>query len=489
MRTTTKSQQRKQRKEAHKEQSAVVAEATKHAEPEEQAPIIGRKKKQKKEKPVNASTAAAKKAAERAAPPPEPPKKEEPPAPKPFVERTVVEDLPPLKGKAAKNAAKNARAAEEKGKSKEGATAAPPTPPTLNAVPVAEESQDIAENPKSLPDVVFQDLVNAGKALPGDHLSLLKTFPEQNTRPDRSMVAAQGNNPPLSTTTKGIVNDADHAVLLAGQPVRKVVEGQRVLITPNGDCLRNLTKEEEDKYLDLQKAVAEASDRPDSFVAPRHQARPGGFSLIKGRAVPNGPPSYFPPSPNAQKMFCDDPVNKIQREEAISYINQYVLPRLNLGNTNLFPGSWKSAPGAKDVLSARETAAASLNSLAPYIYGHDAAAGAGIYSAESGGSGKDIPEDETPFGGLDSPQHVNDTAVSASASAASAAAAAAAAAQAHAQHSVHPRLPGTPLNSMTLMSVEDAEAALSLARKETEKLEKNLNQAIKRNRRLLLGGR
>ncbi|KDN70718.1 hypothetical protein CSUB01_08315 [Colletotrichum sublineola] len=486
VRTTTKSQQRKQRKEAHKEQSATIAVAPKVAEAEEQAPIIGRKKKQKKEKPVTTPPVVPKKAIERAATPPPPPKEPSPP-PKPALETTVV-DLPPPKGKAAKNAAKMAKAAEEKGKSKEVPATPTPSPPAPTAVVAPEESQDIGENPKTIPEVVFQDLVGAGEAPPPDALTLLKPLAEQNTRIDRAhAAAAHGNNPPPSTATKNMISEADHAILVTGQPVRKVIDGHRVLITPNGDCVRNLTEEEEDRYLELQKRVAAASEQPDSFVAPRHQARPGGFSLIKGRAVPNGPPSYFPPPPNAQKMFSDDPVNKIQREEAISYINQFVLPRLNLGNTNLFPGSWKSAPGAKDALSARETAAASLNSLAPYIYGHDAAAGAGIYSAESGGSGKDIPEDETPFGGLDSPHHQGSEAAVASASAS---AAAAAAAQAHAHgSSAHPKLPGTPLNAMSLMSVEDAETALGLARKETEKLEKGLNQAIKRNRRLLLGGR
>lgn len=492
VRNTTKSQQRKQRKEAHKEQSASIAVAPKVAEPEEQAPIVGRKKKQKKEKPVTTPPAVPKKSVERAVTPPPPPKEPTPP-PKPILERTVV-DLPPPKGKAAKNAAKMTKAAEEKGKSKEVPEAPVLTPPAPTAIAAPEEPHDIADNPKTIPEVVFQDLLGTGQAPPVDALTLLKPLAEQNTRLDRAhAAAAHGNNPPPSTTTKNMVSEADHAILVTGQPVRKVMDGHRVLITPNGDCVRNLTEEEEDKYLELQKCVALASDQPDTFVAPRHQARPGGFSLIKGRAVPNGPPSYFPPSPNAQKMFSDDPVNKIQREEAISYINQFVLPRLNLGNTNLFPGSWKSAPGAKDALSARETAAASLNSLAPYIYGHDAAAGAGIYSAESGGSGKDIPEDETPFGGLDSPQHQGTEVVVASAStpaSASASAAAAAAAQVHAHNSsVHPKLPGTPLNAMSLMSVEDAEAALALARKESEKLEKGLNQAIKRNRRLLLGGR
>ncbi|KAF4776874.1 hypothetical protein HER10_EVM0009558 [Colletotrichum scovillei] len=489
VRNTTKSQQRKQRKEAHKEQSASITVAPKVVETEEQAPILGRKKKQKKEKPVTSAPTPVKKPVERVATPPPPPKEPTPP-PKPIVERTVV-DLPPPKGKAAKQAAKMAKAAEEKGKSKEGTPSTPtPPPPAPTAVAVPEESQDIADNPNTFPEVVYHALHEAGEVPTAELLALLKPFLDAHSRFDRPSAATLSNNPPPTATTKNMVSEADHAILLTGQPVRKIMEGQRVLITPNGDCLRNLTEEEEGRYLALQKSVAVGSDQPDSFVAPRHQARPGGFSLIKGRAVPNGPPSYFPPSPNAQKMFSDDPVNKIQREEAISYINQFVLPRLNLGNTNLFPGSWKSAPGAKDALSARETAAASLNSLAPYIYGHDAAAGAGIYSAESGGSGKDIPEDETPFGGLDSPQHQQGS--EGFVTDASPSTMAAAAAQVDAQQrtgAAHPKLPGTPLNAMSLMSVEDAESALGIARKETEKLEKGLNQAMKRNRRLLLGSR
>ena len=40
--------------------------------------------------------------------------------------------------------------------------------------------------------------------------------------------------------------------------------------------------------------------------------------------------------------------------------------------------------------------------------------------------------------------------------------------------------------NVPLLSVEDAEKALQLARRETEKLEKSLGQVIKKNRRLLL---
>lgn len=485
VRSTTKSQQRKARKDATKEQSAALSE-TRPVEPEEHAPILGRQKKKKKEK---------------AAPAPKPekaPKKVEakvevtPPAP-------AVETKASSSSSPAKKSAKEAKNPEP---AKSQAKTTQPTAPkavqeassssTIRAIslPQPAEGQEPAENPKTMPDIVFQDLVRSGMTAGPDYLSLLKVFGEPAPGTHRTfsvftMPPASNPNPPPST--KNIVSEQDHATLLSGMPVHKTVDEHRVMITPNGDCLRNLSEEEEQKYLFYQKRVARAADQPDSFVAPRHQPRAGGFSLVKGRAVPNGPPSFFPPNPAAsQRLFSDDPVNKLQREEAISYINQFVLPRLNLGTANLgFPGGFKSAPGAANGGAAgkdgagtpthRDVAAASLNSLAPWIYGHDAAAGAGIYSAESGGAGmKDIPEDETPFGGLEAPPgHGHDGTGG----------------QHQAPHAhQHPASKMPPLNGISLMSVEDAETALQLARKETEKLEKGLNQVIKRNRRLLLPG-
>ena len=181
------------------------------------------------------------------------------------------------------------------------------------------------------------------------------------------------------------------------------------------------------------------------FVAPRHQPGSGAFSLIKGRAVPNGRPNIFPATSQPQSQ---DPIGKMQREDALSYINQYVLPRLNLGASNMgFP---------KGASPTRDSAAASLNSLAPYFYGPDAAAGVGIYSAPEGARAM---QDFT--GGAGFVPHGEDG----------------------------PKIPGgsSSFGGMPLMSVEDAEMALAAARKETEKLEKGLNAVIKRNRRLLLG--
>jgi CCR4-NOT transcription complex subunit 4 len=100
----------------------------------------------------------------------------------------------------------------------------------------------------------------------------------------------------------------------------------------------------------------------------------------------------------------------------------------------------------------KDAAAASLNSLAPYFYGPDAAAGVGIYSPPDGARAMQ----DFSSAGMSSEERGKNF--------------------------------GMGVGGMPLMSVEDAEGALAAARRETEKLEKGLNQVIKRNRRLILGG-
>jgi CCR4-NOT transcription complex subunit 4 len=46
---------------------------------------------------------------------------------------------------------------------------------------------------------------------------------------------------------------------------------------------------------------------------------------------------------------------------------------------------------------------------------------------------------------------------------------------------------GQPHGNVSMLSLSESETALQLAKKETEKLEKSLNQLLKKNRRLLLG--
>ncbi|KAH8903068.1 hypothetical protein BR93DRAFT_885836, partial [Coniochaeta sp. PMI_546] len=489
LRNATKSQQRKARKEAVKKDAEAIV--TPKPEPEvEIAPIVGRKKKQKKEKTNNTTSSNGTPSESR----PETPVVKEPPSAQVKEAKeaketkdvkddssayrstahetmSLTEDKPPVR-------------VDAKGKGKDAGDSG-------NAGDANSGSRLPAELPT--PSSTFQKLIEEG-AFPGgiEKLSIVKPITGINDKhrhdqPSTSLLAKDLlEKDLLEPQTKSIVNEEDQASLLEGKAVRKLVDGLRVMLTPYGDCVRNLTPEEEDRFLELQERVAEAAASPAAFVSSRHEPA-GGFSLIKGRAVPNGPPGYFPQAPGA---YPQDPVNKIQREEAIYYINQYVLPRINLGTTG-FPGSWKSAfPDGKVNLNAAamtdkiaanlHSAASEFNStMAPYM---DTAAPELSYPAPSSADlasqhhhsqniasvlvnhlgGGTWPGDQGPS--------------SASSSAVS-------------KFASGPTNTGGPFGSVPLMSLEDAEQALAAARKETEKLEKTLNQTIKKNRRLLaLGG-
>ncbi|KND88658.1 hypothetical protein TOPH_06759 [Tolypocladium ophioglossoides CBS 100239] len=439
VRSTTKSQQRKQRKDATKQETKTIVEAPK-SEAEEHAPVLGRKKKQKKEKPATATGAQTH--ADALAQ--EPVKDEEP--------ASAGAQKEDGKGKDSEDADLKAKGLSikksAKGKEKEEKLAAVPSqspPPPSEPTPAPQPAEP--EKPQPGPVSVFAEIRNSLWTTAVDTLLMFRPVASGSSRQDHGNTNAQSNKTGYCKDCAckcGEIHDDDLAALRAGKPVRKQfhVDGSRMLITPNGDCIRGLTPEEEDAFLDLQAAIAATAENPGAFVAPRHQPGSGAFSLIKGRAVPNGRPNIFPATSQPQPQ---DPFGKLQREDALSYINQYVLPRLNLGASNMgFP---------KGASPARDSAAASLNSLAPYFYGPDAAAGVGIYSAPDGA------------------RAMQDFASSGVA-----------------QGDEAGKMPGpSGVGGIPLMSVEDAEMALATARKETEKLEKGLNSVIKRNRRLLLG--
>ena len=473
VRNTTKSQQRKQRKDALKQDAKAIVETPKE-EPEIHAPVLGRKKKQKKEKAPKAptqpkaSTSAQEVASEQPTAPPEdkqPPKADEP------VLAVKPEKAQPESTASPKKSSKGKGKAVEREKPREA--------PAVVAEPVDhapkeaidddahddddDDHSDETEKPQVGPLSVFHDIKNSLWTSALDSLYMLKPISSSASRGgdhSHNKQQAVAASPALAEANHckdyickcGEIQEADLAALRAGKPVRKQfhIDGSRMLITPNGDCIRGLSPEEEDAFLELQGAIATTSENPGAFVAPRHQPVNGAFSLIKGRAVPNGRPGIFPATAQPQPQ---DPIGKLQREDALSYINQYVLPRLNLGATNV---GWP-----KGATLRQDAAAASLNSLAPYFYGPDAAAGVGIYSAPDG---KDFYNPPLPL----------------SSATTSAAAAADDASKFGAAAS-------NSMNGMPLMTVEDAESALATARKETEKLEKGLNQVIKRNRRLLVG--
>lgn len=449
VRNTTKSQQRKQRKEALKKETAAIAVQPKPEPEVEIAPILGRKKKQKKEK-TSSSTATP--IESRPATPvtqqPPPPVKEETSTYRQAVNESMsLEESAPPKNKAGK------AATDTKSNVKEVSKAG--TSPSVEE-PKTSSSDKLTPTPLS----ILQTLIKDGQLPDPEKMGLLKPIAGSSHRHDQ-----YNPIPPKDGVTeiKCFVTSEEEASLNAGKPVRKLVDGARVMLSPYGNCVRNLTPEEEERYMELQELIAAAATDPATFVHSRHEAGQG-FSVIKGRAVPNGPPSYFPQS----KALPTDPVTKMTRDAALNYINQSVLPRLNLGTANLAYPNGGNAKGAASLTTS------ALNSIAPIImsFAANGVAGATAVAAEIAGH---VPGSAK----LAIPDDFDFSAMSGANSLATGDPGKVLPAQGAGGN-------GGPLANIPAMSLEDIEQALALARKETEKLEKSLNQVIKKNRRLLL---
>lgn len=389
-------------------------------EPEpEIGPIMGRKKKQKKEK---LSTSTSTPAASR------------PPSPSPaqVSQEQVVSDQGQT-GAPSQTAEKEA----PKGKGK-GKALRPPSPePIEEPAPVEPE---VVEKALPTPAAILQDLVKNGDVPDAASISLLKvpTGISNERKRDKDVTTSM-----IDTSQKLTITPEDRTNLLSGKSVHKVAEGpNRIMLTPNGDCVRNLSPEEEERFLDLQARIADEAG-PTAFFSAKHHAS-NGFTLIGGRAVPNGPPPFFPLLNSATPL---DPVSKIQRDEALSYINQYVLPSLST-NSQL-------------------EKALNANALDP-----DMARSNDASSWASWGS--DAPHSETLDGAFGSSSHDGILATGLESMTA--------------HFAVGREIDrGQPLGNVSLLSLPEAESAMQLARKETETLEKRLSGLMKKNRRLLLG--
>ena len=438
VRTKTKSQLKKARKEAMREMTEQELAAVEHPEVEEIGPIMGRKKKQKKPKTDNPPLPKA------VASRPEAPKAAE----KIEVEKTRKASTTADNSKKAASPTADATSkvedskvkAKSKGKAEELVLPEPPAPSV-------EHEDENAEKPIPSPGTVLRDLYTHGEIAEPNTLAILNAPPGYNHRSE-----FRGDIQELDG--KLVITEEDRADLIAAKPVRKEQGHNRIMLTPNGDCVRNLTPQEEDRYLHLQQRIAEESG-PTQFVPARHNAT-NGFTLIGGRAVPNGPPTFFPPLDGTHPNGPMDPVSKIQRDEALSYINQYVLPSLST-NSQL-----------ERALNANALDTEMLRPADPQTWASWGQQGQNQGANLDSRSGQDTPyggsrQDGILASGLESMT-------------------------AHFAVGRENGRGGQPLGNVTLLSLPDAESALQAARKETDKLEKSFNQMMKKNRRLLLGG-
>lgn len=442
VRTTTKSQQKKQRREAMKgkEKTEIETAVVETPEAEEIAPIMGRKKKQKKAK-VNSKAGS---------PTPVPSR---PPTPK---QSEKTEPVKEARTSGGPETSKKQKAPEVE------ATSKPVVEPRVEVnsnvedavyqeppAPSVETIDETSDRPVPTPSAVLQDLLSHGEVPQPDKLAVLRAPIGYNQR-----AGFQGDLPDLDH--KLVITEEDRAALISGRPVHKVVQGShRIMLTPNGDCVRNLTPSEEERYLELQSRIFQESG-PAAFVPARHNAS-NGFTLIGGRAVPNGPPAFFPPLDGSLTIPPLDPVSKIQRDEALSYINQYVLPSLST-NSQL-----ERALNA----NALDTEMLRPNDTQSWPnWGTGNGQGGNNAASQENRSGQEGPyggnrQDGILASGLES--MTAHFAVGRESSR------------------------GQPLGNVTLLSLSDSETAMQSAKKETEKLEKSLNQLLKKNRRLLLG--
>ncbi|RDW75223.1 hypothetical protein BP6252_06365 [Coleophoma cylindrospora] len=433
VRITTKSMQKKQRREAQKEREAKQAEAVVQPEPEvEIAPIMGRKKKQKKEKQTGSAAGGSTPAISRAPSPghAEIPKEVEP---TPELEAQAPAKPPPVEKEANKVVSKPL---ESRGKGKAKAQR-PLTPEPVSMVTEVEEES--TEKPVPTPSAILQELVGEGVFPDPASLPVLKPPPGLNSRHELTLDMQDIDQ-------KLTIHPEDRSSLIAGVPVWKITEGAgRIMLTPNGDCVRNLTSEEERRFLHLQAKIAEESG-PTAFFSAKHHTS-NGFTLIGGRAVPNGPPAFFPMISGSIPPI--DPVSKIQRDEALSYINQYVLPSLST-NSQL-------------------EKALNANAFDAEMMRNNGSSSSAFWGSEAVAPGSE--PNEGPYG-PNSHEGILATGLE----------------NMTAHFAVSKEIErGQPLGNVSLLSLSESETAMQMARKETETLEKKLNQLLKKNRRLLLG--
>ncbi|TVY48081.1 General negative regulator of transcription subunit [Lachnellula occidentalis] len=441
IKTTTRSARKKQVEQKKKERLEMeVAAAEQEPKVEEIGPITGRKRKQKKDRIISSAAGGSTPAASR------------PPSPSPVdTASTSLEQ----KSKASPTEMTHSQDqqtsieleigkpsrghdAKTKGKAKSRTSAAVTANTTPEPVPAPasaeiEEEGTTTDKPIPTPASVLQDLTASGEISDAAQLAILKEKPGTSARSHHDVeIQAQGQK--LTITTE------DRAALFSGKPVRKNGDGPtRILLTPNGDYVRNLTAEEEDRYLQLQARLAEEAGAT-AFVSTKHNAN-NGFTLIGGRAVPNGPPSFFPAPAGTVSPL--DPVSKIQRDEALSYINQYVLPSLS---TNSQLEKALNA-NALDAELTRSTDSAGFPSWSTHQHGDansDAHDQAGILA-----NGLDSMTAHFAVG------RDGDS--------------------------------GRPLGNVSLLSLPEAETAMQAARKEAEIIEKKLIALVRKNKRMLLG--
>jgi len=324
VRSKTKSQVKKDRQERAKAEEKKSTEIQVEAMPVEavvQEPIMGRKKKAKKAPPA-AGTATSTPGPSR---PPSPKPKAasvEPPAP--VANHELHKDQASTKAKPAapvpapEVAEVRPVTPPPRVDPMPTAKAAEPTPPPQRMSPVTPKS------PPSFQASLLAGLEAAGEIQP-ELLNFFKTLPSFDFKYD--VTGADLSD--ISHTTA--LTKAELAKLDAGEAVRRGGDGgrtfSRVMLTPSRKALRALSKEQEDRYLELEASTAatkppykythKSSTIDMQYLVDNILLEAGAQMLQPPKPAPVAATTQPIPNPDVQAVYGDD---------ALRFLNQYILP-------------------------------------------------------------------------------------------------------------------------------------------------------------------
>lgn len=254
-RTKTKSQAKKERQERARQMTEVELGLKESRTPSEEPVIEGiqtRKKKEKKAKPAKAAKTAVSTPSGSRTNTPGPAEKAPVPEPQPEAPTAA-----PAAEKEEKKKKPAAAAAAEIVATPAAAAPAPPAPPATAAEQPAPTTTHTKPSPPAITPASIIAKLQASGAITHEKLeNMFKSFPHAGPN-ERAMTLADVPNRDRQYT---LSDEAIRAVLerregphrLGGEDGRI---SSRVLVTPEGTILRGLSREEEDRYLELEASL------------------------------------------------------------------------------------------------------------------------------------------------------------------------------------------------------------------------------------------
>lgn len=324
VRTKTKSQQKKERQERGKpEQGNVEQESLPAVEEIIHEPIIGRKKKTKKPAPASMPPVSAK---------PSKQKQDQEPNDSQGVEKPTK----PLPEK--------------------------PQTPQQEATPVAtpkatEEPNDVFKRNSSMAQSVIESLQAAGDLSPAV-LNFFKSTP--------SFLSARPADLPIDSQMQPPLTAEEVKKLDAGKPVRRnngatdsdsTNSADRLLVTPHSRlCIHGLSREMEDRLLELETRIR-ASRPPQKYT--HRSTNPSVTAaarlvdeLLQDMAAlmePAAEPETNKSTPKNNESSHRIPSSKppAYGDDALAYLNQFILPMPSSRSNAPAPAKQYPAPGAQ----------------------------------------------------------------------------------------------------------------------------------------------